>query len=781
MTNQVPPFALRPSLRALLKSGLWVLLLPCVASAQGMPDDRGDTENRQLDTVNVTARRSIEERFFAAGSMVTVDRQDIEQLGAFSVADVLRQLPGVQVTTNANGSVEIRMRGMERSATQLLVDGQRVANGGAQLALDQLPSEMLERIEVMRAPTAEFAGATAGTLNLVLRQATVQRETTIRLTDNRVWGREAGQAFFSKSGPLGGGKGAAAGGQTSKSSPAASGTEEGAPVEAPDASAASTATPTLPTLPEIDRPWSYFVALSDNGLLQGSDTHRTTVTAGNVTTESDSAGRYRSSNLAFLPRVNGRLSGADQLGLRGTFTRFHFAGDYTSQGNGVDTVRPSLPYQTTVAENYLNNRRYAQGAADWTHRFANSKLESTLSASEAHATVDRTGDSERDYAAGPDFSVPYSFYDNRIDRIQTFSSKLTGTASPLLWSAGVLAEHRRVSVDNQTTSGSTLPQQMNIGVATQRNALWGQNEWELPANTTLTAGLRYESLTISSNDATLLSQRSTHFLQPSLHVRTPVDENLQFRANLARVTRNPNIWDLVDRSIPSQGNNSINNPDVVGNPDLRPEVAWTFDTGFERRLARQGQMGLNLFVRQLKDVIATTVTQVGTRWVEQRENVGEATVWGLEFDAKTGLTWLGLGRDWTLSANASLLQSRMTSGINEGNRIPGQARYLANLSVAKPLRRSGGFFGGGTLSMTGPAQVNSSPGITGHNDARTALDVYIGSVFPTLGYWRIGLFNIGNARFLRERNYVDASGRAVRNDSSMTLTPRLYLTVGTQF
>lgn len=55
---------------------------------------------------------------------MVVDRSDVEQMGAFLVADVLRQLPGVQVTPSADGSVEIRMRGMERGATQLLIDGQ---------------------------------------------------------------------------------------------------------------------------------------------------------------------------------------------------------------------------------------------------------------------------------------------------------------------------------------------------------------------------------------------------------------------------------------------------------------------------------------------------------------------------------------------------------------------------------------------------------------------------------------------------------------------------------
>jgi outer membrane receptor for ferrienterochelin and colicin len=771
--------------RHLLFAGLMV---PAAVAAQSMTGDIGnsDAESRQLETVNVNARRSIEQRFFATGSMVVVDRRDIEQLGAFSVADVLKQLPGVQVTTNANGGIEIRMRGMERNATQLLVDGQRVASGSSQLALDQQPSEMLERIEVVRAPSAEFAGATGGTINIVLRQATTQRETNIRLTDNRVWGRDAGQLFFSRTGPLGGAPAKAAS-PVKPATPVPAATPPGSASDSvpgfasaaePPAADATGNTQALPTLPEAERPWSYFVAVSDIGMLLGSDVHRRTVTGDSVVAESDATGRFRRSDLSLVPRLNGRLGASDQLALRATLSRSRFAGRYESQGTGADA---SGPYVAGVSEAHHYKRHYYQGGADWTHRFANSKLETTLSASHAGDNVDRTGESAQDYAAGPDITTPYAFVESRTDSFQTFSSKLTGTSSALLWSTGVLVEHRSLDVDNTSSSGNAAPARLNIGVTTQRNALWGQNEWELPASTTLTAGLRYESLTIRSSDAGLLERRSTHYLQPSLHARTPIDENLQFRVNVARVTRNPGIWDLVDRSVPSQGSNSINNPDTVGNPNLRPEVAWTLDAGFERRLAPQGQVGFNLFVRQLRDTIASTVTFNGARWVEQRSNVGDATVWGLEADAKTGLTWAGLGRDWTLSANASLLQSRMTSGINEGNRIPGQARYLASVTIAKPLRRTGGFFGGGTLSMTGPSQQNSSPGITGHADSRTALDLYIGSVFPKLGYWRVGVFNIGNARFWRERNYVDASGSVVRNESGMTLTPRVYLTVGTQF
>ncbi len=761
----------RPSLVALL------LAQALAASAQSSPDEPGDTDTRQLESVTVTARRSIEQRFFATGSLVVVDRRDIEQLGAFSIADVLRQLPGVQVTPTADGGVEIRMRGMERGATQLLIDGQRTATGRSQLPLDQLPAEVIERIEVVRAPTAEFSGATGGTLNIVLRQASVQRETLVRLTDNRVWGRDAGQLFFSKSGPLGGSAASPAPRVAARpEAKAATAPEAAAGASSPASSAAPAAQP-LPVLPIADKPWSYFVAVSDIGYLLGSDVHRQTRDNGAVVVDSDASGRYRRSDLTLLPRLNGWIGASDQLALRANLSRAHFSGRYDSDGNGIDS---NGPYQTHTSEAHTYERHYLQAAADWTHRFERSKLETTLSVSRAKDTVDRTGDGEQRYASGTVVAAPYGFNDRRQENLRLLSAKLSGTASPLLWSAGALSERRSLDVDNLSSS-LAAPVALNIGITMQRDAVWAQNEWELPANTTLTAGLRAETLAIDSTDAGLLASRRNSFLQPSLHLRTPIDDNLQWRANLARVTRNPRIWDLVDRSIPSQGSNSINSPDTIGNPLLRPEVAWTLDTGFERRIAPQGQVGLNLFVRQLSHTIAQVTSLVGARWVEQRSNVGDATVWGLEADAKTGLTWAGLGRDWTLSANASLLQSRMTGGPTEGSRIPGQARYLASVTVAKPLRRSGGLFGGATVSLTGPAQLNTSPGITGRTQARASLDVYIGSVVPGWGYWRVGVFNIGDAPFDRERSYAGTAGSTLQSDSRMTLTPRVYLTVGTQF
>lgn len=716
-----------------------ILAQAFVAGAQGLPE-AGDAPS--LEPVTATARRSIEQRFFSAGSLVVIDRRDIEQLGAFSVADVLRQLPSVVVTTSGDGSVEIRMRGMERGATQLLVDGQRVSGGRSQLPLDQLPAEMIERVEVVRAPTAEFSGATGGTINIVLRQATAQRETVIRLTDNFVWGRHAGQAFFSRTGPLG---------NVPPPKP------KGEPVD--------------PAELEAHR-WSYFLALSTIGYILGSDAHRTASDSGG-TTETDPAGRYRRRDVSIVPRLTGKLGAADQLSLRATVSKTTFGGQYGGAGASTPAGGATTAFSSNEFHTY--DRDYLQAGGDWTHRFAGSKLETGLSASKARETIDRNGGT---VLAGGAPASSYAFRDDREEDLLTLSAKLSGTTSALLWTAGAQVEQRRLDVDNQTGG---VPLALNAVL--DRHVLWGQNEWDVFDGSTLTAGLRGETLEIrSAAVSTLLARRRSSFLQPSLHLRTPIGEDLQFRANLARITRNPRIWDLVDRTVISQGTNSIVNPDTVGNPGLRPEVSWTLDAGFEKRLAREGQAGVNVFVREVSDAIAPVAAMnAAGRWVEQRINAGDARVWGIELDAKTGLAWAGLGRDWTLSANASLLQSRMTSGVNAGHRIPGQARYTANVTVAKPIRRTGGFFGGGTLTLTGPADLDSSPGVSGRDAARATLDVYVGNLIRGLGYWRLGIFNISDSSYRRSRTYVDAAGGQGLSTSRLTLTPRVYMTVGTQF
>lgn len=694
--------------------GLTVGLATPVAQAQMGPEDGpGDsaTSRQTLREVVITARRSIEERFQAAGSLVVVDRQDIEQMGVDSTVDVLRQLPGLQVTTGASGNVEIRMRGLDGSATRVMIDGQRSA-GRAQLPIDQLPADLIERIEIVRSPSAEFSGSSGGTINIVLRQAQPQRSAMARLTDTISWGEHRPRLWAMRTGPLGS-----------------------------DAGQAN------------QPPWSFFMGVWLAQSINGFDQERDSINNG-VQTETSARSRTQRDDWMLIPRLSGRI-GRDQIGLRGNISGSSTSGDYRQRNASGGLIQ---------SETSSSQRKSWQLGGDWTRRLPIGKIETSLSGNRQSDEADR----QRDDGS--------TFREDRTESTWQLKSKLTGSRQSLLWMAGFEHENRQASGSSLDSASTAGLEQLSSRI--ERSAVWGQNEWELPGKTTLTLGLRRESVLLNSQVNGEQAHRRLDFWQPSLHTRTPINETAQWRVNIARITRQPSVWDLLDRTVPSQGNNSVTNADQIGNPNLRPEVTQTFDIGLEQRLQGQGQAGLSLFMRQTDDVIATQTFDQAGRWVDQRQNIGSARTAGLEGDLKRPLATSGWGRDWMLSVNATLLQSRMTDGVREGMAIPGQANYTASISAARPMRRSGGTFGGLAANLTGPASL-STPAVTGREPSRITFDVHVGHSVPRVGFWRVGIYNIGDAPMQRSRTY-QSGGASVTDQTRTFYAPRIYASVGMQ-
>jgi outer membrane receptor for ferrienterochelin and colicins len=684
--------------------------------------------------VNVRGRQTLQQRFMAPSSMVVIDRQDIENMGANSIGDILRQTPGLQVTVSPNGGLEIRMRGMSMENTRILIDGSPVGTSGrsSQLPLDELPSDLIQRVEVLRAPTAEFQGTAGGTINIVMRSATPRKETFIWLTDQIVWGKNAPRIFLSQTGPL------------------------SAPI------------------------WSYFVSLTGGERLTGSDTDRQTSSTGAITSNGSSHEKWRArgTDWTLTPRLTGRLSDTDQVTIRAILATTNRSGAGTSNGSNNLNLNSSF----STEQPYIYKRDFSQLAVDWTHRFKSSRIETTLSV-ERGAEIyqfNRTTLSTVNSTA--------SYADDRNDTGILLRSKLQGIAGENIWSVGTELESRKQNVLNVSSSNSNPAVPLDLQATVQRNALYAQNEWALPKNTTLTTGMRAQQTKIESSvlgSTTVADDRL--FLQPSLNSRTSIDENNQFRMNVARVNRSPRVWELIGRTVTESLNNSPSNPDFRGNPGLKSETTLTFDIGWDRKLSNGGQAGLNLFTRKLQDAIARKTFQDNKgQWIQQPTNIGDATVWGIEADVRTNLVWAGFGHDWTLGANASLLNSKLDGGDAPGSRIPGQARYLANVNVAKPLRASGGWYGGGNLNLVGASDYDYSylktNGSTGTEKAHTNVDFYFGQVLPNLGFWRLNVYNITDFKRSRNRVSTDASGTTTYIDNSIVrLTPRVFLTLGTRF
>ncbi len=109
-----------------------------------------------------------------------VGREEIERMGDSTTSEVLKRLPGVTIGgAPGRGGGAPRMRGMGGGFTQIMLDGERLPPG---FSIDSITPEQIERIELLRAPTAETgARAIAGTINIVMREGFTKRLNDLKL------------------------------------------------------------------------------------------------------------------------------------------------------------------------------------------------------------------------------------------------------------------------------------------------------------------------------------------------------------------------------------------------------------------------------------------------------------------------------------------------------------------------------------------------------------------------------------------------------------------------
>ncbi len=142
----------------------------------------GNAENDDLDImVEVANGRSIEIKK-AAAIVSVVTKEDIEKIGAFSIEDVLRTIPGIHVIKDSYvRSNKYVFRGMGSKFNQeaiLLIDGipiKSISTGNRfQAGFGGLTVNNIEKIEVIRGPGSALYGADAysGVISIVTKNST---------------------------------------------------------------------------------------------------------------------------------------------------------------------------------------------------------------------------------------------------------------------------------------------------------------------------------------------------------------------------------------------------------------------------------------------------------------------------------------------------------------------------------------------------------------------------------------------------------------------------------
>jgi iron complex outermembrane receptor protein len=173
--------------------------------------------------------------------------------------------------------------------------------------------------------------------------------------------------------------------------------------------------------------------------------------------------------------------------------------------------------------------------------------------------------------------------------------------------------------------------------------------------------------------------RVRDFVSPRLGLRAAVHPALTLLGNLGRFAREPNLSELF-------GTRGV----IVGNPRLRPEVAFNRDAGFRLTLPPAGPLAqaaleYAFFDNQIDDLI---VLVQNSQRIVRPENVTAASVRGHEVSVR-GRLWQRIG----VSANYTHQRARDDGDVTflRGKQLPGRpadeafARLELAWSRAHPL------------------------------------------------------------------------------------------------
>ena len=665
--------ALSPLTRSLVWAGLSFGVVPVWAqAAPSGVTDLGRIEirsNRDNDT---------EQRRESTASKIVIGRDDIEKQGDATIGDVLKRLPGVTLGGPPGRGGQIRMRGLGNGYTQILLDGERMPPG---FSIEQLTPEQVERIEILRAPTAETgARAIAGTINIVLREGRKGTPDDLKLTASTEHGQTSTQANWVHN----------------------------------LKSEAITGSMTLSAMDNYKPDESQTVTESS----QITDRIR----------EVSSLGHRRAIN------ANARLQWKGEEGRSLTLMPFLVHSEYDN--------RSRIGVRTTEGASGLSDSAQTQSNSRFSMARLNGQWGQRLSSDDRLEMRFGLGQSSYDYRldqfgalgiTAPGSTQPLLRNGFETQNFVDHSGNLTGKWTRALDSGHQIVSGLELEQVRRTEEGNAASPDEggNLQASTRRWALYSQDEFRINPQWSAHGGLRYENLMTEGTVNGVLKHNDSGVFTPLLHAVFKPDPQKrdQLRMSLTRSYKPPTLYQLVARYVPSLGENSWTLPDRTGNPDLKPELATGVDLAFERYLEQGGVLSANVFHRNISNLIRYTTSFNGTRYVASPANVGDAVTQGIELEAKFRLNqWIADAWPVDVRSNVSFFQSHVKDVPGPNNRLDQQPSSTGNLGGDYRLR-SLPLTVGGNFNWNPAYDTRRTQEQTTYQGAKRVLDLY--------GLWRL--------------------------------------------
>jgi outer membrane receptor protein involved in Fe transport len=628
-----------------------------------------------MQQVVVTAGADAQ-RAQATSTSIVVGRDEILRLGDSTLSDVLKRQPGITVDASPGKAATIRMRGMGGGYVALLLNGLPAPAG---FSLESLGPDVIERIEIQRTATAETSSqAVAGTINVILRRAGPARDgaaTEVKAGSAVVDAYLAPQLVAQHSGRAG----------ALAYTLVATLKHNENPI-----TAVTTETGTHPDL--LRR-----IAWSD---------HQTEEVA------------------ELAPRLSWQPDTRDTITAQ-AYVRKRRLDNTKRETEATETGSPTaFPH---AVQRFAAAPLHAYADAAWTRRLDGG----------ARVTVKVSG-----YYTTRAADFVYRGMDVRDDLLETHRVAsgpterewtFNGSWRRPMWRGHLLAagwelgrkrrsEYRR---ERQTDADDALllASDEDYRASVARGAFFVQDEWDIDDAWSAYVGLRREDLrTAGEGNAHAPVDVHAGAWSPILqalfkpaHPDGDTGPRDQFRLAVSRTYKAPNIIQLMPRRYTVDNDNSATNPDQQGNPNLRPELALAVDLAWERTLGKDGMVGVSAFHKRIRDVTLYRTFLADGVWTAMPDNLGGATVRGIEFEGKA--TWGPLAA----RANVARNWSNVDSVPGPDNRIEGQPAYSGNVGVDYAAARVNL---GGTYGYRGQVAGRTSAMLSSDDGIKRQLDLY---------------------------------------------------------
>jgi iron complex outermembrane receptor protein len=644
-----------------------------------------------MGKVEITSGRNndTQQRRESTASKIVIGREEIEKQGDANIGEVLKRMPGITLGGNPGRGGGVRMRGLSAGYTQILLDGQRVPPG---FSIESLTPEMVERIEIYRAPTAETgAQAIAGTINIITREGRRGMPSEVKLASSWQGG------YLSPNG-------------------------------------------SYTTFKEFEN-WSsnFTFSMYENATPDYSET----VLSRQFTSTSTTLARTRindSSSTRDGFNTTGRLQFKGVPGETLTLMPFMVY----SRSHNAGTIALSQTQTVSGASTASTDSANTRGDGNFGMARLNGQWRRKLSADSSMEWKFNTGgwDSSSHTYQTPSGSVLPSLSQSATTRDRSVS--LSGKYTNVLggghqWVSGAELEVVRRT---QTAQPVYSAGDGNMQARTLKYAIYTQDEKQFTPNWSGHGGLRYEQMSTYGNNGETDATNRIGVFSPLLHAlwKPNPEGRDQVRMSLTRSFKAPWMQSLLARYTPSRdevggSSNIATNPGNKGNPALRPEVALGLDVAVERYLPDGGVMSAAVFHRRVSNLIRN-VTSLETisgyssqLYVSIPQNVGNAITQGIELEAKFRLNQMITDAPAVdIRSNISFYESNVLSITGPNNRLDQQPSMTANLGGDYRLR---------SMPYTVGGNINMNPGYTTHSSEYQWLYVSQKRVMDVYGLWRV--------------------------------------------